>query len=302
MIDNSNSEISANFISETDGIVTLNIDIGYTGNSFHVFDEKIPNMGYVPIDTLAYNNVYVESGFTWRWYDGYWYYNSTWGYNVNNIIYPITRFFDNVTVEYKSEDYTTGTYSNGTFTNGYVLNNSTNILNTLSNGNVPTSYYYKSAMFYAYFIPKNTGVHTFRKRADNTTVIWILNDENDDWNDTNILVNPSVINDYGDQDGTTTLNAGQVYFMRIIFGEEGGGQELQLSFKDPTMASFTFDFTGYLYRKDTGLANLVEINVEVSDSKFIFDASFQDVSNSIIIFKQDQFYSTSTGQLQLTIV
>lgn len=287
VIDNSNSEISANFISETDGIVTLNIDVGYTGNSFHVFDEKIPNMGYVPIDTLAYNNTYVESGFTWRWYDGYWYNNSTWGYKVNNIIYPITRFFDNVTVEYKSEDYTTGTYSNGTFTNGYVLNNSTNILNTLSNGNIPTSYDYKSAMFYAYFIPKNTGVHTFRKRADNTTVIWILDDENNDWNDTNIVVNPSVINDYGDQDGTITLNAGQVYFMRIIFGEEGGGQELQLSFKDPTMASFTFDFTGYLYRKDTGLANLVEINVEVSDSKFIFDASFQDVSNSVIIFKQD---------------
>ena len=192
----------------------------------YYFSFETPDMGYKPVLQL--------NGFQWKWYDQYWYNYDPTGYTKTNDF----SFFDSATVIYQSEDYTNGPYSNGTSVDGSTFT-------TLTNGAVG-AHDRKSGMWHAYFIPVNSGSHTFELQSDNGSILWILNNESDAWTYSNKLVEVTDGNYSGVVSNTINLTAGQSYFIRFIFGEEGGGEQLRVRFKDP-LGSLTTDFTGYLY-------------------------------------------------------
>jgi len=198
-----------------------------SGETVYYYSFETPDMGYKPVLQL--------NGFQWKWYENYWYNYNPSGYTYKHDF----SFFDSATVLDQSEDYTNGPYSNGTSVDG------TNC-STLTNEVIATGFDLKSGMWHAYFIPVNSGLHTFELQSDNGSILWILNHESDPWTYSNKLVEVTDTNHSGVVSRTINLNAGQPYFIRFIYGDEIYGDQLRVRFQDP-LGSLTTDFTGYLY-------------------------------------------------------
>jgi len=110
---------------------------------------------------------------------------------------------------------TSSTASISAATNGYYNNSSTSISIIL------TGYYYA----------QTTGTYTFSLTSDDGAYLWV--NVTSGWNGSNLLINDG--GNHGPQtiNGTTSLTGGTTNFVRVLFGNDGGGGALSVSVATP---------------------------------------------------------------------
>jgi hypothetical protein len=102
-----------------------------------------------------------------------------------------------------------------------------------------------------YFYCRNSGNHTFWTNSDDWSFLWLgSNAEPGNYTTTNPLVNNGGEHAAQDRFGTSNLIANTYYFIRFSFGENSGGDDMQVSFSTPTLAR-TYNFSNYMYYRLT---------------------------------------------------
>jgi len=162
-----------------------------------------------------------------------------------------------------------------------IVSNISNI-NLGTNGIVPgnSSWNYYSVTWYGYFKPKDTGNYVFSTDSDDASYLWI--------NEFNCTINNALVNN-GRPHGMRRvssrniyLEANKYYYIRIIFGEQGGGDNMIVRFKGPDNGIDKYersDGIGYYFNTETITTGLPDSD----DSKYkpglqfdIFNGYFND--------------------------
>jgi hypothetical protein len=102
-----------------------------------------------------------------------------------------------------------------------------------------------------FFLCRDSGSHTFYTESDDWSFLWLgSNAEPGNYTLANVLVNNG--NEHGvvQASGTISLTSGNYYFIRFSMGENGGGDDMRVSFQTPTV-SRTYNFSNYMYYRPT---------------------------------------------------
>jgi hypothetical protein len=150
----------------------------------------------------------VSNGLTWGYYSGYF------AYNVN--------FFTGAP---SASGIVTSIPSINAGTGGYVPADQT------------WSYY--SVQWLGYFLSNYTGTWTFYTNSDDASYLWIGPNALTGFSNTNSTVNNEGLHGMVEKSGTISLVAGQYYPIRIQFGENGGGDNMIVSFANPGLTKTT---------------------------------------------------------------
>lgn len=97
-----------------------------------------------------------------------------------------------------------------------------------------------------YFLPPTTGIYTFFTSSDDASHLWIGDNAVSGYTTANAVVNNGGLHGVQERSGTISLNAGQYYPIRIMFGENGGGDIMTVSFSGPGITKTT-NGTGYYF-------------------------------------------------------
>jgi hypothetical protein len=162
-----------------------------------------------------------------------------------------------------------------------IVSNISNI-NLGTNGIVPgnSSWNYYSVTWYGYFKPKDTGNYVFSTDSDDASYLWI--------NEFNCNINNALVNN-GRPHGmhrvssrNIYLEANKYYYIRIVFGEQGGGDNMIVRFKGPDNGIDKYersDGIGYYFNTET----IITGPPDSDDSKYkpglqfdIFSGYFDD--------------------------
>jgi hypothetical protein len=157
----------------------------------------------------------TKDGLVWGYYTGY--------------------FADNV-------NYFTGTpVSSGIVTSIPSINAGTN-------GYVPSdsSRELYSVQWLGYFRSNYTGTWTFYTTSDDASYLWIGPTATTGFTTANATVNNGGLHGMVERSGTASLVAGQYYPILIQFGENGGGDNMIVSFSNPVLTKTT-DGQGFFY-------------------------------------------------------
>jgi hypothetical protein len=193
------------------------------------------------------NSITYYSGLVWTVY--YDYFGAGSYYNGSNLtIAPINQVW--------------GVNNNTAITkNPGVSTNMTNLLtatsNIVNNGDITgISRHRFSVEWVGYFKPNETGTWTFTTASDDASYLWIDNDSTSyatsGYNAlTGTSLTATVYNGYDqgvtERSGTAALTSGRYYFIRIQFGENGGGYDMRVTHKAPSASTASYDFTSYAY-------------------------------------------------------
>jgi hypothetical protein len=103
-----------------------------------------------------------------------------------------------------------------------------------------------SWMWLGYFLAPSTGTYTFYTSSDDASHLWIGSNALVGFTTTNATVNNGGLHGVLELSGTTTLTAGEYYPMRVVFGENGGGDIITVSFAGPSITKTT-NGSGYYF-------------------------------------------------------
>ncbi len=157
-----------------------------------------------------------QNGLIWGYYTGYF------GFNVN--------FFTGVAPV--ASGIVTSIPSINAGTSGYVP------------ADQSLSYY--SVQWLGYFLSNYTGTWTFYTNSDDASYLWIGPNATTGFTAANATVNNGGLHGMVEKSGTVSLVAGQYYPIRIQFGENGGGDNMIVSFSTPELAKTT-NGLGFFY-------------------------------------------------------
>jgi hypothetical protein len=137
----------------------------------------------------------------------------------------------------------------------YTATNITNMtdIGTATNGNRPVNANENySVQWTGYFLCKVSGNHTFYTNSDDASFLWIGSTAITGFTTSNPLVNNGGLHGMVTQSGTINLTAGVYYPIRMQFGELSGGDDMQVSFQEPS-GSRTYNFNTYAFNQ--GVSN-----------------------------------------------
>jgi len=121
-------------------------------------------------------------------------------------------------------------------------------INAGTNGYVPAdqSWSNYSVQWSGYFLSNYTGTWTFYTSSDDASYLWIGPNATSGFTVANSTVNNAGLHGVVERSGTVSLVAGQYYPIRIQFGENGGGDNMIVSFSNPGLTK-TSDGQGFFY-------------------------------------------------------
>ena len=150
---------------------------------------------------------------------------------------------------------------------------------TLSGNVIPLndSWEYYSVEWFGYFLPNETGVWTFWTVSDDASYLWIGDSAKIRYTTANATVNNGGLHGNQERSGTATLTSGTYYPIRIQFGENGGGDNMTVSFKSPS-GTRTYNGSGFWFVNENfqicteqlGAKLVFKIN---NNTKFSYDRS-----------------------------
>jgi len=111
-----------------------------------------------------------------------------------------------------------------------------------------------SWMFTGYFTPPTTGTYTFYTLSDDGSYVWVGPEALTGFTTANAVVKNGGVHGAQEISGTISLNAGQTYSIRIIFGDQGSFGLLTFSWQGPGIAKNT-DLSQYFTVNETGFAS-----------------------------------------------
>jgi hypothetical protein len=111
-----------------------------------------------------------------------------------------------------------------------------------------------SWMFTGYFTPPTTGTYTFYTLSDDGSFVWVGPEALTGFTTANAVVKNGGVHGAQEVSGTISLNAGQTYPVRIIFGDQGSFGLLTFSWAGPGIAKNT-DLSQYFTVNETGFAS-----------------------------------------------
>lgn len=103
-----------------------------------------------------------------------------------------------------------------------------------------------SWMWLGYFLAPTTGTYTFFTSSDDASHLWIGPNALSGYTTANSTVNNGGLHGNQERSGTTILTANIYYPIRIMFGENGGGDIMTVSFSGPSINKTT-NGSGYYY-------------------------------------------------------
>lgn len=103
-----------------------------------------------------------------------------------------------------------------------------------------------SWMWLGYFLAPSTGTYTFYTYSDDASHLWIGSNALTGYTTSNATVNNGGLHGPTEASGTTSLVAGKYYAMRVMFGENGGGDIITVSFEGPPITKTT-NGSGYYF-------------------------------------------------------
>jgi hypothetical protein len=114
-------------------------------------------------------------------------------------------------------------------------------INSGTGGYVPAdgSWSTYSVQWLGYFLSNYTGTWTFYTNSDDASYLWIGPTATSGFTTTNAIVINGGTHPMTEKSGTVSLVAGQYYPIRIQFGENGGGDNIIVSFSNPGLAKTT---------------------------------------------------------------
>jgi len=181
----------------------------------------------------------TENAFLYKVVDGYFADNPT--------------FFTGKTV--LSSGYVTDLSSIGSSTNNYVPNDSS-----------WTTY---SVEWIGFFRPPTSGTWTFYTTSDDASYMWLGLTAVSGYTTSNALVNNGGLHSMVQRSGTISLDAGQIYPVRIQFGQNAGGDGCQVAFRYPGGGVLYYQWESVLHVTppftipDSGPISLNDIHVAV---------------------------------------
>jgi hypothetical protein len=120
-------------------------------------------------------------------------------------------------------------------------------LTTITNGvmNVNQGQLF-SIEFTGYFIPKESGFHTFAIASDDAAYFWIGPNALEGYNVTNASINLAGLHGTNENKNSINLTSGQYYPVRIQYGQNQGGCDCQFWFSTPSKTK-TYNLNGYIF-------------------------------------------------------
>jgi|GEM_PF-720286 len=131
-----------------------------------------------------------------------------------------------------------------TFFNTAVKHGDTNLTSQINNFTNNADNY--SWQWGGYFLPPTTGPYIFYTSSDDASHLWIGDDALNGYTVANALVNNGGLHGAQERSGVINLTAGQYYPIRVMFGENGGGDVMTVSFSGPGIDK-TANGTGYYF-------------------------------------------------------
>jgi type II secretory pathway pseudopilin PulG len=156
---------------------------------------------------------------------------------------------------------------NPTFFNTAVKHGDTNLTSQINNFSSNTDSY--SWQWVGYFLPPTTGSYTFFTSSDDASHLWLGANAITGYTTANALVNNGGLHGTQERSGSINLTAGQYYPIRIMFGENGGGDIMTVAFSGPGIAKTT-NGTGYYfggrYNAPDGTNTHEKVNLSVGNN------------------------------------
>ena len=188
----------------------------------------------------------------------------------------------------------TGTVSN--------LTNVATATNNVWGVNANDSY---SIQWIGYFLAPSTGTYTWATNSDDASYLWIGSNAVTGFTTANATVINGSPHGMRTITGTASLTAGVYYPIRIQFGEQGGGDDMQVYFQLPGSGTAIYNGVGYYFNTVATVASTVL--VKLTFDYLVSWQSFKGTSTG------SQFYLTvkgasvlpttdSTGNYTLTLV
>jgi hypothetical protein len=109
---------------------------------------------------------------------------------------------------------------------------------------------YYSVMWVGYFKADVTGVWTFYTLSDDGSYLWVGSSAESGYTRANSVVNNGGVHATQERSGTVSLVAGTYYYIRIIFGEASGQDNMQVSFSKPGSTTKITNGLGYFYNTE----------------------------------------------------
>ena len=125
------------------------------------------------------------------------------------------------------------------------LHGNTNLTTSINNFTSSDNLY--SWMWLGYFLAPTTGTYTFYTSSDDASHLWIGPNALTGYTTANATVNNGGLHAQVETSGTTSLTAGRYYPIRIMFGENSGGDIMTVSFAGPGGITKTTNGSGYYF-------------------------------------------------------
>jgi len=103
-----------------------------------------------------------------------------------------------------------------------------------------------SWMWLGYFYSPSTGNYTFYTNSDDASYLWVGSNAISGYTTGNALVNNGGLHGAQERSGTISLTGGVYNPIRIMFGENGGGDIMTVSFEGPSISKRT-NGSGYYF-------------------------------------------------------
>lgn len=124
-----------------------------------------------------------------------------------------------------------------TFFNTAALQGDTNTTTSINSFTSTADYY--SWMWLGYFKVPTTGTYTFYTSSDDSSYLWLGRIAISGYTTSNALVNNGGLHGTQERSGTISLVSGDYCPIRIMFGENTGGDVMTVSFDGPGIAKTT---------------------------------------------------------------
>lgn len=129
-------------------------------------------------------------------------------------------------------------------------------------------------MWYGYFLAPTTGTYTFYTNSDDSSLVWLGDNAVSGYTLSNLLVDNRGLHGGQERSGTINLTANTYYPIRVIFGENYGGDYVQLSFSGPNIAR-TYNGLGYFFNGNKNFKDLISSYNGITYNNPIFLSSNQ---------------------------
>ncbi len=126
-------------------------------------------------------------------------------------------------------------FATATKTFSTSVTNFTNIGTATNSNKLPNAQDNYSVQWTGFFLPPATGSYTFYTSSDDGSFVWIGPSAVSGFTTANAIVNNGGLHGMQERSGTSTLTSNVYYPIRIQFGEQGGGDDLNFSIAGPSL-------------------------------------------------------------------